>query len=115
MFNVASQVHAAPNLTPSHEFFQVIQNSTADFKNRLFTKARRAGRSTRSERAAWAQRALNTVGHHSPHHLSGLRHEAGAVEALRMDYCLSILEIRSTAFGRIRPDGRPFREISGYF
>lgn len=51
-FNVATSVHAASNLTPAHEFFHVIQNSTTYFKNRWFTEGT----------ARWSQSALGAGG-----------------------------------------------------
>lgn len=51
-FNVATSVHAASNLTPAHEFFHVIQNSTTYFKNRWFTEGT----------ARWSQYALGVGG-----------------------------------------------------
>jgi hypothetical protein len=51
-FNVATSVQAASNLTPAHEFFHVIQNSTTYFKNRWFTEGT----------ARWSQSALGAGG-----------------------------------------------------
>lgn len=47
-FNVATTVKATTNLTPSHEFFHVIQNSTTYFKNRWFTEGT----------ARWSEKAV---------------------------------------------------------
>lgn len=47
-FNVTTSVKASANLTPAHEFFHLIQNSTTYFKNRWFTEGT----------ARWAERGL---------------------------------------------------------
>ncbi|HRH98649.1 MAG TPA: hypothetical protein PLB55_22085 [Prosthecobacter sp.] len=47
-FNVATSVRASANLTPAHEFFHLIQNSTTYFKNRWFTEGT----------ARWSERGL---------------------------------------------------------
>lgn len=47
-FNVATSVKAASNLTPSHEFFHLIQYGTTYFKNGWFTEGT----------ARWAEQAL---------------------------------------------------------
>lgn len=47
-FNVATSVKATANLTPAHEYFHIIQNSTTYFKNRWFTEGT----------ARWSERAL---------------------------------------------------------
>lgn len=47
-FNLATSVKAPENLTPSHEFFHLIQYSTTYFKNRWFLEGS----------ARWSERAL---------------------------------------------------------
>ncbi|MCP5557556.1 MAG: hypothetical protein H7A55_07350 [Verrucomicrobiaceae bacterium] len=49
-FNVATSVKAPANLTPAHEFFHLVQNSTTYFKNRWFTEGT----------ARWSERGLGT-------------------------------------------------------
>ena len=49
-FNVATSVKAHSNLTPSHEFFHLIQHGVTFFKNRWFTEGT----------ARWSERALGT-------------------------------------------------------
>lgn len=51
-FNVATSVKAPANLTPAHEFFHLIQNSSTYFKNRWFTEGT----------ARWSERGLGTGG-----------------------------------------------------
>lgn len=51
-FTVATSVKAATNLTPAHEFFHLIQNSTTYFKNRWFSEGT----------ARWSERALGVGG-----------------------------------------------------
>ena len=51
-FTVATSVKAAANLTPAHEFFHLIQNSTTYFKNKWFTEGT----------ARWSERALGAGG-----------------------------------------------------
>lgn len=47
-FNLATSVNPSSNLTPSHEFFHIIQYSVTFFKNRWFTEGT----------ARWSERAL---------------------------------------------------------
>ncbi len=51
-FTVATSVKAATNLTPGHEFFHLIQNSTTYFKNGWFSEGT----------ARWSERALGLGG-----------------------------------------------------
>lgn len=51
-FTLATSVKAPANLTPAHEFFHLIQNSTTFFKNRWFTEGT----------ARWSERALGAGG-----------------------------------------------------
>lgn len=51
-FTLATSVKAPSNLTPAHEFFHLIQNSTTFFKNRWFTEGT----------ARWSERALGAGG-----------------------------------------------------
>ncbi len=51
-FNVTNEIKSATNLTPTHEFFHLIQHGVTYFKNRWFTEGT----------ARWAQRALGTEG-----------------------------------------------------
>lgn len=51
-FTLATSVKAATNLTPAHEFFHLIQNSTTYFKNNWFSEGT----------ARWSERALGAGG-----------------------------------------------------
>jgi hypothetical protein len=70
-FSVATTVQPASNLTPSHEFFHLIQYSVTYFKNRWFTEGT----------ARWSERslglgALGPVRHNGDLPLSGTRRYA---------------------------------------
>lgn len=58
-FNMATSVKAASNLTPSHEFFHIIQNSITHFKNSWYTEGT----------ARWSERGLGVgaLGPVQPH------------------------------------------------
>ncbi len=51
-FTVATSVKAATNLTPAHEFFHLIQNSSTFFKNKWFAEGT----------ARWSEKALGSGG-----------------------------------------------------
>ncbi len=51
-FNVTNEIKSATNLSPTHEFFHLIQHGVTYFKNRWFTEGT----------ARWAQRALGAEG-----------------------------------------------------